>query len=334
VSHPPSLFPEAADADARPARVSWVSRPGAALGAPGRDGVPGLNVTRGCLLRCTFCPVRAAPDGRRRETVLYTDAAQRLAADLAAAPRLPRAVYVSPASDPFPPIDAVQRETARVVRALAAHGVEAWLMTRGVARAEALAALADCRERVKVTASLTTCDRALRRALEPWTAPPRLRLRQLVRLRRLGVPVQAALEPLIPGLTDTRDNLDEVLRSLAAAGVRHVTAGYLFLRGGFPGDLARALDPLGMTDAVREAFAGGPAEAVPGLGVARLLPRMRRQRGYATLMALAAAHGITVAVSRLSNPDFVVGPRPAPEPESRRRLLPLFLAAGKPEALA
>ena len=43
--------------------------------------------------------------------------------------------------------------------------------------------------------------------LEPLTASPRLRLRQIRRLRDLGIPVQVALEPLVPGLTDTRDNL-------------------------------------------------------------------------------------------------------------------------------
>jgi hypothetical protein len=310
MSHSALLFDEAGmDAPPHRPRVVFGRRPGPALHAAGLadDGVLGLNLTRGCFHR------------RDNQIVLYTDTADRLAVELAGKILRPRAVIVGPAADPFPPLDAVQAEAARVVRVLAAHGVEAWLLTRGLIRAAALEALAACRARVKVTVALTTCDRAVQRALEPGAAPPRLRLRQIARLRRLGVPVQAALDPLLPGVTDTRDNLAAVLRELAAAGVRHVTAGYLPLRA------HAAADPPGVTDAVRQAYEGGPM-----LAGARYLPRARRQRGYATLMALGAAHGITVGVSRLTNPDFAAPPA-RPEPGRARRLLPLFLAAARPE---
>jgi hypothetical protein len=43
---------------------------------------------------------------------------------------------------------------------------------------------------------------------------------------------------------------------------------------------------------------------------ARYLPKARRQRGYAALVALAAGHGIGVSVSGTTNPDFR-SPRPA-----------------------
>jgi hypothetical protein len=81
---------------------------------------------------------------------------------------------------------------------------------------------------------------------------------------------------------------------------------------------------------VRQEYAAGPVLRAPGLAAARYLPRARRQRGYATLMALGAAHGITVGVSRLTNPDFAAPPA-APAPGRARRLLPLFLAAARPD---
>jgi hypothetical protein len=73
--------------------------------------------------------------------------------------------------------------------------------------------------------------------------------------------------------------------------------------------------------------------SAPGLPPARYLPRGRRQRGYATLMALAADYGIGVGVSRTTNPDFGAAPSGASagqSPEPRRRLLPLFMAAARP----
>ena len=50
----------------------------------------------------------------------------------------PRAVYVSPSTDPFPPLAEIQAETGRAVEALAQQGVSAWLMTRGFIRPAAL----------------------------------------------------------------------------------------------------------------------------------------------------------------------------------------------------
>ena len=231
---------------------------------------------------------------------------------------------MSPATDPFPPFAEVQEETCRVVATLADRGVETWLMTRGQIRPRALAALTLHRVRVKVTVSLTTCDRSLQRTLEPFCASPRLRLRQIAALRRAGIPVQVALDPLIPGVTDTRENLAAVLAAVAATGVRHVTASYIFLREGIAKQLGAALAPLGLQDGVRAAFADGPLLSAPGLSAARYLPRARRQRGYGMLISLAALHGITVSFSGSTNPDFGTPPHRGSIPPPRT--LPLYVS--------
>jgi DNA repair photolyase len=287
--------------------------------------VLGLNLLRGCAHRCAFCSVRGSPYyGNGDELLLYDDNATRLAAELDARPRLPRAVFVSPATDPYPPFTEVQDETSRVVAALADRGVETWLMTRGYIRPRALAELKLHHVRVKVTVSLTTCDRSLQRILEPFCASPRLRLRQIAALREAGIPVQVALDPLIPGVTDTRENLADMLDAVAATGVRHVTASYIFLREGIATLLGAALAPLGLEAGVRAAFADGPLLSAPGLSAARYLPRARRQRGYGMLISLAARHGITVSFSGSTNPDFGA-PRPHGGTVPVQRRLPLFV---------
>jgi DNA repair photolyase len=283
-----------------------------------------LNLATGCGQRCAFCSARAYPNYPGDEVVyLFSDTTERLADELAGRKHKPRAVYVSPSTDPFPPLAEVQAEAARVVETLARHGVEAWLMTRGYIRPAALRVLASHRERVKVTVGLTTLDRTLQRVLEPLAAPPRLRLRQIAKLREAGVAVQVALEPLVPGLTDTRDNLREVLQALARLGVRRVTAGYLFLRQGIRANLIQALQPLGWDEMVVSAFAGGPVLEAGPIAPARYLPKATRQRGYATLMALAAEAGLTVSVSGLTNPDFQPPRRSAVRLTARPPVLPL-----------
>jgi len=228
-------------------------------------------------------------------------------------------VFISPSTDPFPPIAEIQAETARVVSVLAKHEVEAWLMTRGFIRPSAMQMLEEQRKWVKVTVGMETLDRALQVRLEPLCASPRLRLRQIAALRASGIAVQVALEPLIPGLTDTRECLMPVLEALARLGVRHVRTSYLYLRTGIEENLVGALEPA-ESALVLEAFTGGPILSSGTIAPARYLPKARRQRGYAALMALAAGFGITVSVCGTTNHDFCA-PRSTAAEKPRRPLL-------------
>jgi DNA repair photolyase len=165
-----------------------------------------------------------------------------------------------------------------------------------------------------------TLDRKLQRVLEPLAASPRLRLRQLAALARAGIRTQVELGPLIPGLTDAKPDLQELLKRVAAAGIRSVTTGYAFLRERIQMNLLQALRSAGYPTDWLDAYQGGPVLPSDHIAPARYLPRKRRQQGYAALMALAAPLGIRVRVSSITNPDFL--PPPAPEP-LQRLLLPL-----------
>jgi DNA repair photolyase len=281
-----------------------------------------LNLTKGCVHHCAFCSIRAAATYVGDDVVyLYADTAKRVREELADPDKRPRAVYICPATDPFPPIAEIQAETTRVIAVLAEMGVDSWLMTRGYVRPAAGRVLETYRERVKVTMGLTTLDRRLQGFLEPLAAPPRLRLKQLARLRELGVSVQVAFEPLLPGLTDTRANLTALLDAVASVGVRQVTAGYMFLRAGLRENLMAALDAFGVTEAITHAYQHGPVLSSGSIPPAKYLPKVQRQRGYAALMALAAEFGITVRISGTTNPDFRSQRR---QPDMHRSSLPLF----------
>ena len=306
-------------------RVIWVERQTPLLHPSpmlGDDAVLSLNLAQGCAHRCAFCNARAYPSYPGDEVVcLCKDTVRTLTKELSSRKRLPRAVYISPSTDPFMPLAEVQTLTAEVVELLAGHGVESWLMTRGFIRPAAQETLVRHRLRVKVTLALTTLDRQLQRLLEPLAAPPRMRLRQLARLREAGVPLQIEVAPLLPGLTDTRSNLAELLEALAAIGVDRITAGYMFLRPGILANLAAVLPPP-WKDLLEGVYREGRVLESPGVAPARYLHRRRRQSGYATLMALAAPLGIKTSISSITNPDFAG--RPSAPTGPRQRLLPYW----------
>jgi DNA repair photolyase len=297
----------------RAKRVGPVLHPTPLAGA---DDVLGLNLTRGCGHCCPFCSVRASPNYPDGETILFTNTVDLLAQELAVA--RPRAVYLCPAADPFPPEPEVQEMAADVVSVLAAHGVEAWVMTRGEPAATVLDSLAANGAFVRFTVALPTLSPTLSRLLEDGASAPSARLDLLGELRRRGIAAQAAIDPLIPGLTDTPEALTPLLDALAERGVRSVTASYLFLRQAIEERLSKSL-PADLASAVLTPYATGPVLSQLGLAAARFLPRARRQRGYAGLMALAARHGIKVTLSSLTNPDFAPTPA-APSGPGLRQL--------------
>lgn len=272
----------------------------------GADDVLGLNLTRGCGHACSFCSVRASPNYPQAEAVLFTNTIDLLRDELAVA--RPRAVYLCPAADPFPPFQPVQEMAAEAVAVLAEHGVEAWLMTRGEPSPMVLDAIAEHAPFVKFTVALPCLSAPTSGLLEGGAASPARRLELVGELRRRGISAQVAIDPLVPGLTDTQEALGPLLAALASRGARSVTASYLFLRDGVTEQLRAGL-PADVAGAVLAAFERGPVLTPPGLKAARFLPRSRRQRGYATLMALASRHGLGVTVSSLTNPDFAA-PRP------------------------
>ncbi len=281
----------------------------------GGEEVLGLNVTSSCAMQCPFCFARAYPGEARPDAFyLFDHLAEQVRAELRQRRKPPRAVYLCPSTDPFPPFAEVQAETCRVVESLAELGVEAWIMTRGYIRPAALETLVRCKEHVRVTVAITSVNRDTSRLLEPFTAPPRLRLKQIRRLIQAGISTRAALEPLIPGLTDRKENLVPLLDALAETGVEHLSAGYMFLRHGIRANLREELGENEWTASLLARYDEGPLLPLGNTAPAKLLPRSDRQRGYALLTALAAARGMNVSLSRVTNPDF----RP-PEHESARR---------------
>jgi DNA repair photolyase len=264
-----------------------------------------LNLTTGCPVQCAFCFTRAYPNYPGEEFAYFHEhTAERLRKELLHRRHLPRAVHISPSTDPFPPYLMLQREVGRVLDVLAEFGVQAWFMTRGYIRPFLMDMLGRHPELVRVTIAISTVNSRLRRVLEPLAAPPRMRLKQLGRLREMGIKTQVAVEPLIPGLTDTRANLEPLLDELVKGSVTHITAAYMFLRHGMEGVLERDLGPLGWSKPIMEAFQGGPVLAMGSIAPAQHLPRHYRQNGYALLMSLASQRGITTSVSGLTNPDF------------------------------
>jgi hypothetical protein len=223
-----------------------------------------------------------------------------------------RTVVLSPLSDPLQPYRPVRSEAARVARVVLERGLELVVMTRGRFPRRLIELLGEYPGKARVALGMTSLSKPLVRVLEPRAASPWGRIRDVRALVRAGVSVEIRLEPLIPGLTDTRDNLGPLFRALSHAGASQIVAHYLFMHPAVAGSLEAALEGCGLGETLAHAFESGPSVSVGSLGAVRNLPVETRREGLARVMAWGAEFGLSVRTGATQNPDL-------PRSEASRR---------------
>lgn len=210
-----------------------------------------LNPYTGCVHRCTFCFVRAfeqradRPSDDRYGTSIRvkSNVAEVLGRELARPSWKRELVAMGTATDPYQPAEGRFRLTRACLGQLAAHRTPVHLITRGPLIVRDIDALSEAARQAKVsiTVSIPTLDLEIWRRTEPGTAPPAQRLRAIRQLVDGGLDVGVGMAPILPGLSDRTDLLEDVVRAARDAGATGAWANLLYLR---PGTREHFLDRL------------------------------------------------------------------------------------------
>jgi DNA repair photolyase len=201
-----------------------------------------LNPYMGCVHQCTFCYVRAFElradrpyDERYGQSIrVKTNIVAVLRAQLARATWQHESVAMGAATDPYQPAEGRYRLTRGCIEALGEAANPFSIITRGpmIVRDADVLAEAARRAKVSVTFSVPTLDHEVWRKTEPGTAHPRQRLRALKTLVDAGVQASVGMAPLLPGISDRPELMEQVVREAREAGACGVWANLLYLRPG------------------------------------------------------------------------------------------------------
>jgi DNA repair photolyase len=201
-----------------------------------------LNPYMGCAHRCTFCYVRAfelradRPFDERygRSIRVKINVADVLARELARPSWEKEHIAIGAATDPYQPAEGRYRLTRACLEVLADAANPFSIITRGPMIVRDLDVLerAARRASVGVTFSIPTVDEEVWKRTEPSTAHPRQRLRAIKELVDAGIDARVGMAPILPGISDSREQLAEVVRAAREAGATGIWANVLFLRPG------------------------------------------------------------------------------------------------------
>jgi DNA repair photolyase len=222
-------------------------------------------------------------------------------------------------------VDVYQRAEGRyrlmpeILAALRDHANPFSILTKGTLILRDLDLLEQAAQVTSVGLSVSVgfIDETVWRSAEHGTPSPRRRLEVVRRLTDAGLRVSVLMAPILPGLTDTDESIDETVAAIAKSGATSVSPLALHLRPGarewYAAWLGRTHPEL--RPRYRELFGNGS-----------YLPRAYQEEIGARVRMAARRHGLyrsePAEARRVTEAEPAAGPGSAAEPGSGRRSRP------------
>jgi DNA repair photolyase len=201
-----------------------------------------INVYRGCSHACTYCFARPTHEylglnigeDFERRVVVKVNAVELLRAELSARRWAGHPIAMGTNTDPYQRCEGKYHLTQGVVRVLAEARNPFSILTKStlILRDLELLVEASGRTRVGVNLSIATLDDEVWKLTEPGTPPPRRRVDAVRRLNEAGVQCGVLIAPILPGLSDRPEQIEEVVAACVDAGAASISSVALHLRRG------------------------------------------------------------------------------------------------------
>jgi DNA repair photolyase len=268
------------------------------------DGIPTLNVTYGCIFQCTYCYARGYSQAPKKgEVYLYVNLPNLLEEELLRKRVIPPWVILNTSSDCFQPHPDILRITHEVIRMLLDRGIGISFLTKGIIPEGFFDLFAKFPEKILGQMGLVSFSERYWKGYEPHTPSPEQRLENIRNLKKAGIFPEIRIDPIIPFVTDTEDEVQSLFIRLEALGVKRVTLSYLHLRTAIQRQLMKELSPL-YQRIIESCFRTQEWKTVGSSSKTKLLPRPIRERGYERIKEMAERFGITALICQCKNPDL------------------------------
>lgn len=199
-----------------------------------------INPYRGCEFACKYCYARYThefmemKDGVDFEQKIFVKqhAADLLRQELRQV-KPGEEIAIGTATDPYQPAEKRFEITRGILEEFARHrGLEIGIVTKSnlvLRDIEVLQQIAK-NNRLAINITITTLKVEVARILEPRAPRPDLRLEAVRELAGAGLNAGVICAPVLPGITDSPRDLENLVRATAQAGGKYIYANSLFLK--------------------------------------------------------------------------------------------------------
>ena len=201
-----------------------------------------VNPYRGCTHACVYCYARGSHEwldldaGRDFDTqvVVKTNVAEVLRRELTRRSWSRELVALGTNTDPYQRAEGRYQLMPGIIDAFVETRTPFSILTKGTLLRRDLGLLADAARTVPVGVgvSLAIGDPTLQSLVEPGTPSPRARLALIRALADAGLRCGVMVAPVLPWITDSRADLEDLVGAIADAGAAGVTVLPLHLRHG------------------------------------------------------------------------------------------------------
>jgi DNA repair photolyase len=210
---------------------------------PGASRMPfrwTINAYRGCSHACRYCFARPTHQyldmnvgsDFDSKIVVKVNAVERVRAELASRRWAGEPIAMGTNTDPYQRCEGKYHLTQGIIRVLGEARNPFSILTKSTLILRDLPLLVEAAQRtdVRVNFSIGTLDEATWKLTEPGTPHPKQRVEAVRKINDAGIPCGVLVAPVIPGLSDKPEQVEQVVRACVDAGAVSVHAMLLHLR--------------------------------------------------------------------------------------------------------
>ena len=199
-----------------------------------------INPYRGCEFACKYCYARYTHEFMEmrdsvdfeRKIYVKQHTANLLRQELRKV-KPGEEIAIGTATDPYQPAERRFEVTRAILEEFALHsGLAIGIVSKSNLMLRDIDVLREVgkKNRITVNLTITTLNTDLARRLEPRAPRPDLRLDAMRKLNQAGIDAGVICAPVLPGITDSPRDLENLVRETAKAGGKYIYANSLFLK--------------------------------------------------------------------------------------------------------
>lgn len=191
-----------------------------------------LNVYQGCQHRCGYCYATYEWSPEFYDKIYAkSNAPEILESQLKSGkPKVIEPVMISSATDAYQPAELKFELTRKCVKILQKYHIPYYVFTKSTLISRDIELHQQYKDNCFLVWSITTCIENIRRIVEPGTPPASAMFKVIKRFSDAGIRCAVNIDPIIPLITDSMNDIDLLLDNCLNSGVRYILGATLRLR--------------------------------------------------------------------------------------------------------